>query len=156
MVRIFGSRQNNRYYAQCLSRRIGTIRSVVSSSVRSETNGQRPNKKAPRFPSNNKGCCQREQRSRSDSSIKKTTQLPRGSGPREARLAEMALSQFEMVLRGEANLRLKFHTVASLRISRIACLGNREAFTHDDRLKANWWTTSWWEKSSRWTWNGEV
>ena len=24
--------------------------------------------------------------------------------------------------------------------------GNREAFTDDDRWKANWWTTSWWEK----------
>ena len=33
--------------------------------------------------------------------------------------------------------------------------GNREAFTNDDRWKANWWTTSWWEKS-RWKWNDEV
>ena len=32
---------------------IGTIRSVVSFSVRSETNGERPNRKAPRGPSNN-------------------------------------------------------------------------------------------------------
>ena len=44
-------------------------------------------------------------RSRSDSRIKKTSQLPRGSGPREARLASMALSQMEMVLRGNHNLR---------------------------------------------------
>ena len=33
--------------------------------------------------------------------------------------------------------------------------GNREAFTDDDRWKANWWTTSWWERS-RWKWNFEV
>ena len=33
--------------------------------------------------------------------------------------------------------------------------GNREAFTHDDRWKANWWTTFWWE-TSRWLWNDEV
>ena len=44
-------------------------------------------------------------RSRSDSRIKQTTQLPRGSGSREARLAYLALVQLEMVLRGEQNLR---------------------------------------------------
>ena len=32
--------------------------------------------------------------------------------------------------------------------------GNREAFTDDDRWKANWWTTSWWEKT-RCKWNDE-
>ena len=123
MVRIFGLHQNNRYYAQCLSRTIGTIRSVVSFSVRSETNGERPNKKAPRLPSNNTSCCQHEQRCGSDSRIKRTTQLPRGSGPREARLAYMALSQLEIVLRGEPNLIIRFHTMASPHIKRRACLG---------------------------------
>ena len=44
--------------------------------------------------------------------IKKTTQLSRGSGPREVRLAYMALTQVEMVLCGEPNLRCKFHTKA--------------------------------------------
>ena len=101
MVRIFGSRQNNRYYAQCLSRTIESIRSVASFSVRSETNGERPNEKAPRLPSNNTGYCQHEERSRSDSRVEKTSQLPRRSGPREARLAHMALSQLDMVLRGK-------------------------------------------------------
>ena len=50
---------------------------------------------------------------RKDSRIKRTTQLPRGSGPREARLAYMALSQLEIVLRGEPNLIIRFHTMAS-------------------------------------------
>ena len=36
MVRILGLCHKNRYYAQCLSRTIGTIRSVVSFSLRSE------------------------------------------------------------------------------------------------------------------------
>ena len=75
MVRMFGIRQNNRCYAQCFSRTIGTIRSVVSFSARSETNGERPYKKSSRLSSDNTGYCQHEQRSRSDSRIKKTTQL---------------------------------------------------------------------------------
>ena len=54
---------------------------------------------------------------------KKTTQLSRGSGLREARLAYMALTQLEMVLCGEPNLRFKFHTMASPKINRRACLG---------------------------------
>ena len=55
---------------------------------------------------------------------KKTSQSPRGSGPREARLGFfMALSQSEMVLRGKPNLRFKFHPMASPRISRSVCLG---------------------------------
>ena len=41
MVRICGLHQNNRYFAQSLSRTIGTIRYVVSFSVQSETNGKR-------------------------------------------------------------------------------------------------------------------
>ena len=82
-----------------------------------------PFKKSSRLSSNNTGCCQHEQRSRSDSRIKKTTQLSRGSGLREAPLAYMALTQLEMVLRGEPNLRIKFHTMASPKINRRACLG---------------------------------
>ena len=35
----------------------------------------------------------------------------------------MALSQLEMVLRGKPNLRFKFHTTASPKISRSACFG---------------------------------
>ena len=105
MVRIFGLCQNNRYYAQCLSITTGTIRSVVSFSVRSETNGKRTHKKQSRLPSNYTSYREHEQRSRSDSRIKKTSKLPRGSGPREARLA---LSQVEMVRRGTPNLRIKF------------------------------------------------
>ena len=77
MVRIFGLRQNNRYFAKCTSGTIGTIRTVVSFSVRSETNGESSpllsQKKAPRLPSNNTGYCQHEQRSGSDSRIEKTT-----------------------------------------------------------------------------------
>ena len=56
-------------------------------------------------------------------SKKKMWHLPQGSGPREARLACMAFSQLEKVLRGEPNLRFKFHTMASPKISRSACLG---------------------------------
>ena len=66
-----------------------------------------------------------------DSRIKKTSQLPRGSGPREARLAFLALSQLEMVLRGKPNFRLKFHTIASTKISRSACLGKPRSI--------HWW-----------------
>ena len=47
-----------------------------------------------------------------------------------------------MVLRGEPKLRFKFHTKASSRIRRRACLGKPRS---DDRWKANWWTKSWWE-----------
>ena len=55
--------------------------------------------------------------------INDTKQLPWGSGPRKGRLACMALTQLEMVLRGEPNIRFKFHTKASSRIRRRACLG---------------------------------
>ena len=58
-----------------------------------------------------------------------TKQLPRGSGPSEARLAEMALTQLDMVLCGELNLRFKFHTKASSRIRRRACLGKPRSIT---------------------------
>ena len=121
MVRIFGLHQNNRYFAQCLSRTIKTIRSVVSFSVRSETHGRGPIKKSSRLPSNYTSYRKHEQRSKSDSRIKKTSQLPRGSGPREARLAKMALSQLAMALRGEPNLRIKFRTMASPNINKRAC-----------------------------------
>ena len=123
MVRIFGLHQNNRYFAHSISRTIGTRRYVVSFSVRSETNGKRTHKKPSRLPPNYTSDRKHEQRSRSESRIKKTSQLPRGSGPREARVAYMALSQLEMVLRGKPNFRFKFHTMASTRISRSACLG---------------------------------
>ena len=113
MVRIFGLHQNNRYFAQSLSRTIGTIRYVVSFSVGSETNGKRSHEKPSKLPSNYTSYRKHEQRSRSDSRIKKTSQLPRGSGPREARLAYMALLHLEMELRGKPNLRFKFHTMAS-------------------------------------------
>ena len=119
MVRIFGLRQNNRYYAQFLSRPIGTTRSVVSFSVRSETNGEMPNKKAPRSPSNNTGYCQYEPRSGSVSRIEKTTSLSRGSGPKEDRLACVALTQLEMVHRSEPNRSIRFQTMASPNIKRM-------------------------------------
>ena len=64
-----------------------------------------PIKKPSRLPSNYTSDRKHEQRSRSDSRIKKTSELPRGFGPREARLAYMALSQLEMVLRGKPNFR---------------------------------------------------
>ena len=70
-------------------------------------NGKRTSKKPSRLSSNNTSYRKHERRNRSDSRIKKTSQLPRGSGPREARLAYMALSQLEMVLRGKPNLRIK-------------------------------------------------
>ena len=123
MVRIFALHQNNRYFAQSLSRRMGTIRYVVSFSVRPETNVKRTHKKPSRLQSNYTSYRKHEQRSRSDSRIKKTSQLPRGSGPREARLAYVALSQLAIVLRGKPNLRFSFHTMASSKISRSACLG---------------------------------
>ena len=110
MVRIFGLHQNNRFLAQSFSTTFGTIRYVVSFSVRSETNGKRTHKKPSRLPSNYTSYRKHEQTSRSDSRIKKTSQIPRGSGPREARLAYMALSQLEIVLRGKPNLRFKFQT----------------------------------------------
>ena len=133
MVRFFlRIHQNNRYFAQSLSRTIGTIRHIASFSVRSETNGKRTQKKPSRLPTNYTSYRKREQKSRSDSRIKKTSQLPRGSGPREARLAYMALSHLEMVLRGKPNFRFKFHTMASSEINRSACL----SFTND-RWKAS-------------------
>ena len=101
--------------------------------LRSDTNGERPFQKPPRLSSNNRGYCQHEQRSRSDSRIKKTTQLPRGSGLREARLAYMALTQLEMVLRGEPHLSIKFHTMASPKINRRACIGKPRSFH-------SWWS----------------
>ena len=45
----------------------------------------------------------------------------------------MALSQLEMVLRGKPNLRMKFHTMASPKISRRACLGK-------PRSIHSWWS----------------
>ena len=62
----------------------------------------------------------------------KRRQLSRGSGLREARLANMALTQYEMVLRGEPNLRIKFHTMASPKINRRACLGKPKSIH-------SWW-----------------
>ena len=56
--------------------------------------GRGPIKKPSRLPPNYTSDRTHEQRSRSDSRIKKTSQVPRGSGPREARLAFLALSQF--------------------------------------------------------------
>ena len=64
-----------------------------------------PMKSRPDYNQTTRAIASMKKRSRSDSRIKKTTHLPRGSGPREARLAYMALSQLEMVLRGEPNLR---------------------------------------------------
>ena len=122
-MRIFGLHQHNRYFAHSIFRTIGTIRYVVSFSVRSETNGKRTHKKPFRLPPNYTSDRKHEQRSRSDSRIKKTSQLPRGCGPREARLVYMALSQLEVVLRGKPNFRFKLHTMASSKISRSACLG---------------------------------
>ena len=57
--------------------------------------------------------------------------------------------------RGKPNLRFKFHTMALPKISRSACFGKPRSIHDDDRWKANWWTTSSWEKS-RWEWNDEV
>ena len=47
MVRFFGLHQNNRYYAQCFSRTVGTIRRVVSFSVRAETKWRKAQKRRP-------------------------------------------------------------------------------------------------------------
>ena len=108
-------------------------------------------KKPSSLPSNYTGYRKHEQRSRSYSRIKKTSQLPRGSGPRLVcpshnwkwyfavnRISGLNSTQWLLQKSAEAH-----------------ASGNREAFTHDDRSKANWWTTSWWEKS-RWKWNYEV
>ena len=43
----------------------------------------------------------------------------------------------------------------SIQWPKISRSAYREAFIYDDRWKANWWTTSWREKS-RWKWNDEV
>ena len=61
-----------------------TLRHVFS--VPSTTYGQRTHNPS-RLPSNHTGYRQHEQRSRSDSRSTRTTSLPRGSGPRETRLA---------------------------------------------------------------------
>ena len=147
MVRTFGLRQNNRYYAQCLSEKLERNAALYHFRYDPKQMKKGPIKRRPGLS------CQHKQRRRSDSRIKKMTQLSRGSGLREARLAYMAFAQLEMVLRGEPNLRIKFHTMASPKKKQKSML--RETFTHDDRWKANWWTTSWWEKS-KWTWNDEV
>ena len=68
MVRIFELRQNNRYCAQCLSRKTGTIRSVVSFSVRPEI------KSRPDYHTRKQVRLKNQ----------KTTQVSRGSGLREA------------------------------------------------------------------------
>ena len=49
-------------------------------------------KSRPDYHQTTRAIVQHEQRSRSDSRIKKTTHLSRGSGFREARLAHMALA----------------------------------------------------------------
>ena len=53
-------------FAQSLSGTVGTIRYIVSFSVRSETNGNRSYKKPSRLPSNYTSYRKHEQRSRSD------------------------------------------------------------------------------------------
>ena len=108
---------------------------------------------------NHAGHCKHEQRSRSESTdhIKKN-QISRWSGPREARMANMALTQLEMALRGEPTLRFKFYTEASSRIrKKVQASGNREELTptSDNWWNASWWNKSWWERST-WTWNDEV
>ena len=55
------------------------------------------------------------------------------------------LTQMEMVRRGEANPRFLNSTQwHHLKSTEEHASGNREAFTDDDRCKANLWTTSWW------------
>ena len=79
--------------------------------------------------STNKEACQTKQ-------SKKRHHYQEDLEPRVARLAYMALTQLEMLPRGEPNLRIRTHTIASQNIKRRACLGNRDAFADDDWWKA--------------------
>ena len=137
MVRIFGLHQNNGYFAQSLSRTIGTIRHVVSFSVRSEINGKRTHKKPSRLPSNYTSYRKHEQRSRVRFKNQKDVTITARTHNWKWYFAVNRISG----LNSPQWLHQKtVETHAS---------GNREAFTFDDRWKANWWTTSWCEKS-RW------
>ena len=82
-----------------------------------------PKKKRPDYHQTTRAIVSMNKEAGQIQESKKKTQLPRGSGPREARLAYKALSQLEMVLRGKANLRFKFYSQTSPKISRSACLG---------------------------------
>ena len=93
-----------------------TLRCIIFGTIRNKW--KEDPKKPSRLLSNYTSYRKHERRSRSDLWIKKTSHLPRGSGPREARL-----SQVEMVFPGRPSLWFKFHTVASPKISRSACLG---------------------------------
>ena len=75
---------------------------------------RKPNKKGAQITIKQHGLLTQESKRR---------QLSRGSGPREARLACMDLTQLEIVLRGEPSLSISFHTMASPNIKRRACLG---------------------------------
>ena len=79
----------NRYFAQSPSRTTGTIRYFVSFSVPSTTNGENASMRtSSRLSWNYAGhCSELNKEAGQITRFKKTSQLPRGSGPREARLA---------------------------------------------------------------------
>ena len=121
-------------FAQSLSRTFGTIRYVVSFSVRSETNGKRTHKSRPNY----------HQTARAIVSMNKEASQSQESKRRHnyrehlARLVYMTLSQMEMVLRGKPNFKFKFHTMDHQKSAEAHVSGNREAITDDDRWKASW------------------
>ena len=112
---IFELHQVRRHFVQCPSITTWTIRSIALFSFPSTTNGERPMKSRQDYHETPRVSIKdADQKTKNE-----TKQLPRGSGPREARLPYMAFTQ---LLRGEPNIRFKFHTKASSRIRRRACL----------------------------------
>ena len=98
-----------------------TLRCIIFGTIRDKWKG--PMGSRPDYHQTTRAIVSMNKEAGQIQESKKTSQLPRGFGPRKARLVHMALSQLEMVLRGKSNLRFKCHTRASAISRRSACLG---------------------------------
>ena len=94
----------------------------ASLSVRPETNGESTKKNPSRLPSNYTSYRQHEQRKSDIWTQNSSTGF-------------LALSKLEMVLRSKPNLRLKFHALASPKVSTSACFGK-------PRSIHQWWSVA--------------
>ena len=108
------------------SNTIGTIRYVVSFSVRSETNGKRTHKSGPDYQQTTRAFVSMNKEAGQIQESKRRYNYREDLDPEKLDWLTR-LSQLEMVLRGKPNFRFKFHTMVSPKISRSACLGKRRS-----------------------------
>ena len=122
MVRIFGLHQNSLYLTESPSKTTGTLRCIVSFSVSSTTMEKGPMKSRPDYHRTTRAIVSMNKEAGQNTKSMRRNNYREDLVP-EGRLAFLALIQLETIRRGEPNLRCKFHTKASPRIRRRACLG---------------------------------